>query len=146
VDLHNTLWANNILLSNVNEKLFTASTATAPITSPGYNLSDDASANTFLTATRDMSNAANALLSTTLQYNGGPNPTFTYALLPHSPALGKGDPTDGSTLDQRGLPSGFPHSNIGAFQAWVSQSGTAPSLRLTNTFSPGFRGTASSWP
>jgi predicted outer membrane repeat protein len=110
VDLHDTLLANNTLFSNVHENLFSASPATAPITSLGYNLSDDASALAFLTQSTDLNNTP-ALVSTTLQYNGGPNPTFTYALLPGSPAFAKGDGT--KFADQCGIV--LTHANIGAF-------------------------------
>jgi hypothetical protein len=52
-----------------------------------------------------------------LQNNGGP--TFTMALLPGSPAIGAGDPTDAPMYDQRG--PGFPRAvngkiDIGAFE------------------------------
>jgi predicted outer membrane repeat protein len=110
VALHNTLLANNTLLSTVHENLFSASSANAPITSLGHNLSDDASTLAFLTQSTDLNNTA-ALVSTTLQYNGGPNPTFTYALLPGSPAFAKGDST--KFADQRGIVTA--HANIGAF-------------------------------
>jgi hypothetical protein len=59
------LLANNTLFSGAHENLFSASTSTAPITSLGYNLSDDASGDNFLAATGDLNNTA-ALLSTTL--------------------------------------------------------------------------------
>jgi len=49
-----------------------------------------------------------------LQNNGGP--TQTIALLPGSPALGKGDPAD-SSADQRGAPADSPTPDIGAFQS-----------------------------
>jgi hypothetical protein len=68
-----------------------------------------------------------------LQDNGGP--TFTMALLPGSPAIGAGDPTDAPMYDQRG--PGFPRVvngkiDIGAFEVQaaltVQCSVTAPVL------------------
>jgi predicted outer membrane repeat protein len=50
-----------------------------------------------------------------LQDNGGP--TFTEALLPHSPAIGAGDPTNAPATDQRGLPRMVNGKiDIGAYQ------------------------------
>jgi len=43
-------------------------------------------------------------------------PTETMALLPHSPALGTGDPAD-TSADQRGAPVDSPTPDIGAFQS-----------------------------
>jgi hypothetical protein len=106
--------ANTTLFSGAHENLFSASSSSAPIQSLGYNLSDDGSGIAFLNGSGDLPNVA-ALLSTTLHSNGGTHPTFTYALLPQSPALGKGDPGDGTSFaDQRGIVTD-PRSNIGAF-------------------------------
>src|SRR6266568_2127661 len=68
------------------------------VTSHGYNLSDD-DAGGFLTGPGDQINTAPLLGP--LQDNGGP--TFTHALLPGSPAIGAGDPTNAPATDQRGF-------------------------------------------
>jgi hypothetical protein len=89
-----------------------------------------------------------------LQNNGGP--TQTMALLPGSPALDAGDPTQANTPDQRGVPR-TGGVNIGAYQASATtllvagfpspiSPGTSGSLTVTardpygNT-APGYRGT-----
>src|SRR5439155_14060511 len=69
------------------------------VTSLGYNLSSDDAAG-FLTGPGDQINTDPVLGP--LQENGGP--TFTYALLPGSPAIDAGDPsfTPPPFFDQRG--------------------------------------------
>ena len=115
--------------------------AAANLTSLGYNLSSDATAN--LTAASDLSNT-NPLLGP-LTDNGGP--TWTHALLIGSPAINAGTnaPADPPPTDQRG--SGYPRlaagtQDIGAFEAPLTVTNLADSgpgsLRqaLTNV-SPG---------
>jgi hypothetical protein len=85
-----------------------------PFISLGHNLSSD-NGSGFLTGPGDLLNV-NPLLGP-LQDNGGP--TETMALLPGSPAVDAGDPTQLGTPDQRGVVrSGG--VNIGAYQASAS--------------------------
>jgi hypothetical protein len=82
--------------------------------SQGYNLSSDDGGG-FLTGAGDLTNTDPRLGP--LQDNGGP--TQTHALLPGSPALNAGDPSQLGTTDQRGVVrSGG--VNIGAYQASAS--------------------------
>jgi hypothetical protein len=85
--------------------------------SDGHNLSSDAGSG-FLTSPGDLTNT-DPLLGP-LQDNGGP--TQTMALLPGSPAVAAGDPTNAPAYDQRG--PGFPRIvdgtiDMGAFQTQI---------------------------
>ena len=60
-----------------------------------------------------------------LAWNGGP--TRTMALLPGSPAIGKGTAIAGVTTDQRGLPLDSPAADIGAFQ----YQGPPPTVKIS---------------
>src|SRR5262249_22959275 len=66
-----------------------------------------------------------------LQFNGGPNPTQTMALLPGSKAIGAGTAV-GLTLDQRGLPLDKPNPDIGAYQ----YEGTPPTVTTFTLTTP----------
>jgi hypothetical protein len=89
------------------------------LTSLGYNLIGDGSGVSNLTATDLVGTDAQPLDPKLgpLQDNGGP--TQTMALLPGSPAIGAGDPTNAPAYDQRG--PGYPRVvngsiDIGAFE------------------------------
>ena len=111
--LKSTLLASN---AGGNCALFT------PLTSAGYNLSDDATCSSAFTQTGDKNSTAAGLDPKGLQNNGGP--TQTIALLPGSPAVDAIPPasctdTNGNpvTTDQRGVtrPQGA-GCDIGAFE------------------------------
>jgi predicted outer membrane repeat protein len=108
------------------------------VTSLGYNLSSD-NGGGFLTATTDQINTDPKLGP--LQDNGGP--TFTYALLPGSPAIDKGKrdavPSLAANTDQRGSPRpadfsdivnalGGDGSDIGAFEVQLAATVGTPML------------------
>jgi murein DD-endopeptidase MepM/ murein hydrolase activator NlpD len=107
---------------------------TGTFNSAGYNLSDDNSCSSFLTATGDINNIAAGLDSAGLASNGGP--TRTIALLANSPAVNAipvsactdvaGNPV---TTDQRGVtrPQG-PSCDIGAFEV-QGISNSPPTIR-----------------
>ena len=103
---------NSILGSNSGGNCY------GPVTSHGYNLSQDATCH--FNGSGDMNNIDPRLGP--LNYNGGP--TQTEALPPGSPAIDAGNPsgcTDGSghrlTTDQRGLPRpGLGACDIGAYE------------------------------
>jgi predicted outer membrane repeat protein len=121
------------------------------LTSLGHNLSSDKSG-TFLTAAGDLTNITNPKLGP-LQDNGGP--TFTFALLPGSPAIDAGDDSLGGltpSTDQRGVlrpqdgGSGLgAHVDIGAFEfvqlskliVTGPNSGSAPAVQVFNALKLG---------
>ena len=120
VTLKNDLLANSPLGGNCR-----ATSPTTPLTSQGYNLSDDGTCAGYFTQTGDMNNIPAGLDPGGLKNNGGP--TQTIALLPGSPAVDAipvspvnyctdvtGMPV---TTDQRGItrPQG-PACDIGAFE------------------------------
>ncbi len=80
-------------------------------TDQGYNLIGNTAGSSGLTASTDRLNRA-AALAPLGDYGG---PTQTMALLPGSPAIGKGAAL-GQTTDQRGFPLDSPTPDIGAFQ------------------------------
>ncbi|MCB0059159.1 MAG: DUF11 domain-containing protein, partial [Caldilineaceae bacterium] len=100
--LNNTIIANNSGAGNCQGNY---------ITSLGHNLSSDGSCN--LNGPGDLPDT-DPLLGP-LQDNGGP--TFTYALLPGSPAIDAGDNSTCPETDQRGVlrPQG-PACDIGAYE------------------------------
>ena len=87
------------------------------VVSLGHNLvgdADDSSGWVASDLTGTGSNPLNPLLAPLGNYGG---PTQTMALLPGSPAIGKGTSGAGlPTTDQRGLPLNSPSPDIGAFQ------------------------------
>jgi hypothetical protein len=89
------------------------------VQSEGYNLIGDGSQASGFTATDLVGTPDNPIdpMLGPLQDNGGP--TLTQALLPGSPALNTGDPSELGTPDQRGVvrTGGV---NIGAYQAGAS--------------------------
>jgi len=103
------------------------------VTSHGYNLSSDDGGGV-LTGPGDQINT-NPLLGP-LQDNGGP--TFTHALLPHSPAIDAGDPnfTPPPFFDQRG--PGFWRVRNGRIDAgsFEVQAGATPTPTATPTATP----------
>jgi hypothetical protein len=121
------------------------------LSSLGHNLSSDKSG-TFLTAAGDLTNITNPKLGP-LQDNGGP--TFTFALLPGSPAIDAGDDSLGGltpSIDQRGVTrpqdggSGLgPHVDIGAFEfvqlskliVTGPNSGSSPAVQVFNALKLG---------
>ncbi len=80
-------------------------------TDHGYNLIGNTAGSSGFTAPTDQLNQA-AALAPLGDYGG---PTQTMALLPGSPAIGKGAAL-GQTTDQRGFPLDSPTPDIGAFQ------------------------------
>jgi predicted outer membrane repeat protein len=122
------------------------------LVSLGHNLSSDKSG-TFLTAAGDLTNITNPRLGP-LQDNGGP--TFTFALLPGSPAIDAGnDSLPGGltpSIDQRGVTrpqdggSGLgAHVDIGAFElvqlskllVTGPNSGSSPAVQVFNALTTG---------
>ena len=104
----NTIFAGNTVETGLSSDLY------AVLTSLGHNLIGNARGGSGFAAS-DLLNV-NPLLGP-LQDNGGP--TQTMALLPGSPAIAAGDPTDAPEYDQRG--PGFPclvdgRIDIGAFE------------------------------
>jgi hypothetical protein len=101
----------------------------ATVHSLGHNLIGDGTGGSGYLASDLVGTSANPIdpLLRPLQDNGGP--TETMALLPGSPAIGAGDPTDAPEWDQRG--PGFPRVvngliDIGAFE--VQPTVTAPTV------------------
>jgi hypothetical protein len=120
IELHNTIISGDGSQPN----LFADNGGT--VVSDGYNLSNDDGSG-FLTGPGDLINTDPMLGP--LQDNGGP--TQTMALLPGSPAVNAGDPTNAPAYDQRG--PGFPRivqgmMDIGAFQ---TQVGAATQLAMS---------------
>ena len=106
--LGNTIVANNV-----------GPDATGTVNSLGYNLIGNAGSSSGFTAT-DLVGTSEAPIDpmlAPLQANGGPTPTM--ALLPGSPALNAGDPTQLGVPDQRGVVR-TGSVNIGAYQASAS--------------------------
>jgi hypothetical protein len=125
ITLHNTILAGNVVVPSggtpILKDLNTSTTNTILATPPtyeslGYNLIQAPGSATITgTATGNLF-GIDPLLGP-LQDNGGP--TKTMALLPGSPALNAGDPTQLGVADQRGVVrSGG--VNIGAYQASAS--------------------------
>ncbi|MFN8459395.1 MAG: choice-of-anchor Q domain-containing protein, partial [Anaerolineae bacterium] len=119
--LKNTIVANNTAHSGSGD-----CGSNATIISQGYNLDSDGSCH--LTSPSDLSNTDPKLGP--LQNNGGP--TFTYALLPGSPAIDAIDPSicPPPDTDQRGEPrpgKGSARCDIGAFEFQGISDGTVGS-------------------
>lgn len=113
ITIKNSILANSPLAGNCS---------VGSSTSGGFNLSDDDSCSSFLTATGDMNGVSAYLDPNGLQNNGGP--TQTIALVQGSPAIDAipvADCTDTAgnpvTVDQRGIsrPQG-PACDIGAYE------------------------------
>jgi hypothetical protein len=108
------------------------------LTSQGHNLIGDGTGGLGYSSTDLVGTSANPIDPRLgpLADNGGP--TRTMALLPGSPAIGAGDPTDAPEFDQRG--PGYPRVingliDIGSFEV---QSVTAPFVVInTNDAGPG---------
>jgi hypothetical protein len=151
----NTLLANNVTLSG--EDTANCDLVSGTATSLGYNISDDNSCASLLTAPGDETNVTPGagLDPKGLQNNGGP--TQTFALLPGSPAVDHipvADCTDANgnpvKTDQRGIkrPQG-PACDTGAFElvqtvpfsnftaSLAIQTGHDPSFGLTARFTLG---------
>src|SRR5262249_7774227 len=123
--LRNTIFAGNTALESPDVR--------GDVTSQGYNLIGNTDGGTGFADT-DLLNV-NPLLGP-LQDNGGPTPT--HALLPGSPALDAGDPTDAPEFDQRG--EGFfrivgDNIDIGAFE-YQGEGGSPGSGRPAQDFDP----------
>jgi hypothetical protein len=109
--MQNTILAGNIALLSPD--------LSGPLNSQGHNLVGNGTGGSGFAATDLVGTAANPIspLVGPLADNGGP--TQTMALLPGSPALNAGDPTQLGVADQRGVVrSGG--VNIGAYQATAS--------------------------
>jgi hypothetical protein len=122
--------------ANVRNTLLAGNTApSAPdvagvLNSQGYNLIGDGTGSSGYVGTDQVGTAGMPIdpMLGPLQNNGGPTPTM--ALLPGSPALNAGDPTQLGVADQRGVVrrGGV---NIGAYQASASAFRLAAPRRVT---------------
>jgi hemolysin type calcium-binding protein len=122
IDNSGTLPVNN---SIVSDPVIGANCSGLP-TSQGFNISDDSSCSFGMTTDQ----VADPMLAPNLAANGGP--TNTYALLPGSPAVDKGQSSVGETVDQRGeqrphdfsnVPNGSGDgTDVGAFEAQASNT------------------------
>jgi hypothetical protein len=112
-DLSTAAMKNTILAGN------TSSDVSGIVNSQGHNLIGDGTGGSGYVASDLVGTTQNPIdpLLGPLQDNGGP--TFTMALLPGSPAINAGDPTDAPMWDQRG--PGYPRVvngmiDIGAYE------------------------------
>jgi hypothetical protein len=128
VSLKNTIVANSFAGSN-----FFISGTGASFFDDKNNLSDDNSGAAFLTDPSDFNNTPAKLGP--LQNNGGP--TFTYALLPGSKAIGAGNNGGAPTTDQRNFPrpgAGQTNVSMGAFEPQFPLGTSANQIFVENLY------------
>jgi len=123
------LYVRNSILAN-NSAAGSGPDCSGPLVSQGYSLIEDDSACTITGDTTGNIIGQDPLLGA-LQANGGATPT--QAILPGSPAIDSGHPTECPPVDQRGAtrPNAFTGVNrcdMGAFELQGQESSTVPNL------------------